>query len=104
MALGQKKKVFVSDNPTESKNFRRLNEIFFKFSKKKFYLGNFRRIDASGEIQNGGGSERHIASTIYHDLFLGKSTYLREKKWILSIERRKIVFYLILVEKEVVCW
>ena len=32
----KKKKVFVSDNPTESKNFRRLNKIFFQIFEKKF--------------------------------------------------------------------
>ena len=94
----KKKKVFVSDNPTESKKFRRLNEIFLKFLKKKIYLGNFRLCDGPDEIQDGGSARHGASPTFYHDIFLWKSTYLRKKKWILTIERRLIVFNPILVE------
>ena len=37
----KKKKVFVSDIPTDPKNFRRLNEILFNFSEKNFIWVNF---------------------------------------------------------------
>ena len=93
----------VSDTPIESKKFRRLDEIFKKFStNKKFIWVIFGLAMVLTKKKQDGGSAWHGGlATCFHDIFLWKSTYLCEKIWILTIEREGlIIFNLILVEKK----
>ena len=96
LRLRPKKKVFVSDIPTDPKNFRRLNEILFKFSEKKFIWLNFgcdetrrdetrfgeTRIDET--IQNGGVRATTKPARTYFVRFPDLSSTIRMNLHVLS--------------------